>query len=206
MMGMNDATKNFLHALKARPDVVGVILFGSWARGNNMPGSDVDLVIILTEGYQRTIEERDGQVFEIIYTTKDGALDYWKTHKDDAANLWQVAKIVYDKDGSIETLKRSIQRVIDAGKDPINDKQLLQLRFDAEDQIHYAESVAKQDITTANFMLTNKVFILTELFFDMKQFWTPAPKQRLSEIAKQDDGFYQLLVRFYDGSSDFQKK
>jgi predicted nucleotidyltransferase len=67
---MNNDTINFIEELKSRPEVLGVILFGSWARGNNRPDSDVDLVVILTDGYRRTVECRNKQAFEIIYTTK----------------------------------------------------------------------------------------------------------------------------------------
>ena len=97
---MNKATDSFLESLKQRKDVLGVIMFGSQARGNHRPDSDVDLVIILTEGFRRAIEYHDGQAFEIIYTTSTGALAYWESHIDDAAGLWAVAKILYDKDGT----------------------------------------------------------------------------------------------------------
>ena len=38
---MNQETQNFVEELKKKPDVLGVILFGSWARGNNRSDSDV---------------------------------------------------------------------------------------------------------------------------------------------------------------------
>jgi len=172
-------------------------MFGSWARGNNRPDSDVDLVVILTEGYRRTIEHRNGQPFEIIYTTEKGAFDYWESHKDDAAGLWAVAKILFDKDGTVERLKTEIKEVLDAGKKAIDEYQLGQFRFDAEDQLKYVESILASDPTTANLILTNKIFALTELFFDIRQIWTPAPKQRLIEIKKISPEFYSLLKEFY---------
>ena len=46
---MNNGTQEFIELLKRRPDIVGIILFGSWARGNNRLDSDVDLVVIVTE-------------------------------------------------------------------------------------------------------------------------------------------------------------
>jgi predicted nucleotidyltransferase len=33
---MNQETETFLEELKQKPEVLGVILFGSWARGNNI--------------------------------------------------------------------------------------------------------------------------------------------------------------------------
>lgn len=203
---MNTETQKFLEELKQRSDVLGVIMFGSWARGNNRPDSDVDLVIILTEGYRRTIEHRNGQPFEIIYTTEKGAFDYWESHKDDAAGLWEVAKILYDKDGTIERLKNKIKEVLDAGKKSIDEYQLGQFRFDSEDQLKYVEGVLASDPTTANLILTNKVFALTELFFDIRQIWTPAPKQRLAEIQKISPDFYSLLQKFYQEQISLKDK
>ena len=194
---MNEETKKFLEELKQRSDVLGVIMFGSWARGNNRPDSDVDLVVILTEGYRRTVEHRNGQPFEIIYTTGKGAFDYWEGHKDDAAGLWEVAKILYDKDGTIKELQTKIREVLDAGKKAIDEYQLGQFRFDSEDSLKYVGSILASDPTTANLILTNNIFALTELFFDIRQMWTPAPKQRLAEIQKIKPDFYSLLQQFY---------
>lgn len=194
---MNEATKKFLEELEQRTDVVGVIMFGSWARGNNRPDSDVDLVVILTEGYRRTVEHRNGQAFEIIYITEKDALAYWESHKDDAAGLWAVAKILFDKDGAIERLKIKTKEVLSIGKKPIDEYLLEQFRFDIEDSLKYVESIFINDPTTANLILTNKISGLTEFFFDIRQIWTPAPKQRLAEIQKINTDFYDLLQQFY---------
>lgn len=43
------ALKKFAKVLKARKEVEEVVLFGSFLRGNVVPGSDVDLLIILKE-------------------------------------------------------------------------------------------------------------------------------------------------------------
>lgn len=194
---MNNETKSFLEELKLRDDVLGVIMFGSWARGNNRTDSDVDLVIILKDGFRRTVEYRDKQAFEIIYTTEKGAFDFWGGHKDDAAGLWEVAKVLYDKDNTIERLQSKIKEVLDAGKKPIDEYQLGQFRFDADDQLKYVESIILKDPTTANLILSNKVFSLIELFFDIRLLWTPAPKQRLAKITELDAKLFELLEQFY---------
>lgn len=203
---MNEETKTFLEELKQRPDVLGVIMFGSWARGNNRPDSDVDLVVILTEGYRRTVEHRNGQAFEIIYTTEKGAFEYWESHKDDAAGLWVVAKILFDKDGTIERLKTKIKEILDNGKKAIDEYQLGQFRFDAEDSLKYVESILANDPITANLILSNKIFSLTELFFDIRQVWTPAPKQRLAKIKEISPELHSLLEQFYRDAISTKEK
>lgn len=203
---MNKQTEKFIEELKLRSDVLGVIMFGSWARGNNRLDSDVDLVVITTKGYRRTVEYKNGQTFEIIYTTEKGALDYWESHRDDAVGLWAAAKILFDKDGTIERIKANITEVLKAGKKPIDEFQLKQFHFDAEDTLKYVENRLISDPASANFILTNKVFALTELFFDIRQIWTPAPKQRLEEIHKISPVLYTLLNEFYKQQSDLKDK
>lgn len=198
---MNHNTEIFVEELKQNPDVIGVIMFGSWARGNNRSDSDIDLVVIIKEGYRRTVEYRDAQAFEIIYTTEKAAFEYWEGHKDDAAGLWAVAKILFDKDGTIERLKIKTKEILDAGKKPIEEYQLGQFRFDAEDQLKCVENILVSDPATANLILTNKIFGLTELFFDIRQMWIPAPKQRLAEIQISSSDFYELLQQFYQEST-----
>ncbi len=167
---MNKDTQEFIEGLKSRPDILGIILFGSWARGNNRLDSDVDLVVIL---------------------------EFWESHKDDCAGLWEVAKVLYDKDRTIERLQTKVEEMLRAGKKPYDTWQLGQVRFDVEDQLGYVEHELSNDPVTANFILYNKVFALTEVFFDLRQQWTPAPKQRLSKIKNVSMEFYALLEQFY---------
>ena len=92
---MNNDTQEFIEELKSRPGILGIILFGSWARGNNRLDSDVDLVVIVTEGFKRSVEYHKNQAFEIIYTTEELVFEFWESHKDDCVSLWEVAKVLY---------------------------------------------------------------------------------------------------------------
>lgn len=203
---MNKITQEFLNELKNKPEVVGIILFGSWARGNNRIDSDVDLLVILTDGYRRIVEYKDGQAFEIIYNTANGALDFWKSHKDDCANLWEVAKIIYDKDGTIENLKKKALEIIQEGKKLIDSYQMAQFRFSAEDELSSVDSLINSDITTANLVLQKTILSLTELFFDLRQLWTPAPKQRLAKIKENNPDLYNLISEFYSQENHLEDK
>jgi len=203
---MNQNILEFLEKLKKRSDVLGVILFGSYARGNNYPNSDVDLVIILTEGYLRTVEYQNEQAFEIIYTTEKEAFDYWESHKDDAAGLWEVAKILYDKDETVQKLRTKISKILDAGKEPITKLRLEHLVFDTKDSFKYITNIITNDPLSANLILTNKVFTLTELFFDIRQAWIPAPKQRIAKIKEISPKLYSLLEQFYQSQIPLEEK
>lgn len=203
---MNEITIKFVDELKARNDVVGVILFGSWARGNNRPTSDVDLLVILTEGYRRAVEYKDNQAFEIIYTTADSAFAFWEDNKNDCANLWSVAKVVFDKDGSVQNLKEKAEQMIKLGKKPINEYQLGQFQFSAEDEIRAVETMIESDPVTGNLVLSKTVLFLTELFFDIRQEWTPAPKQRITKIQEINPELYSALEKFYQDGTTLKNK
>src|SRR5687768_4882701 len=104
---MNSITLQFVEELQTNSNVIGIILFGSWARGNNRPDSDVDLLVILQDGFKRTVEYREEQAFEITYTTEQGAIEYWQSNPNDAVELWNVAKILFDRDGTVSRLQQA---------------------------------------------------------------------------------------------------
>ncbi|MBV7333131.1 nucleotidyltransferase domain-containing protein [Chloroflexi bacterium TSY] len=203
---MNAEIQSFAEELRQRSDVLGVILFGSWARGNNRPNSDADLVVILTEGYRRTVEYRNQQAFEIIYVTAQSALDFLAGNLDDCAEFWTIAKVLVDKDGTIQSLQKSAEKLLQAGKQPIDKFQLGQWRFDAEDHWRYLESILDTDPVTANMMLTNKVFGMTGAFFDVRCLWTPPPKQRLAILAELSPEFHALLRDFYQDGLEIKAR
>lgn len=207
MTELNKATLDFLENLKSRDDVLGVVLFGSWARGNQRPSSDVDLVVIVKEGYKRSVERLDGQVFEIIYVTAEGAKDYYKTDLDATQRFWKIAKILFDRDKSAEGVKQFAINLTSKGKKPLSDDTLRHFEFDAQDQISFAEDAHKNgDIATANLILSIKMAALTEIYFDTIKEWRPAPKQVLSEIKSRDSELHGYFVQFFADGITFDEK
>lgn len=204
---LNEATLKFIENLKNQENVQGIVLFGSWARGNQRANSDVDLLIIVNKGYKRTAEYLDGQAFEIIYTTVQGAKDYYKTDLDATQRFWKIAKILFDRDGSAEDVKQFAINLTSEGKKPLGDDTLRHFEFDAQDQISFAKDTHNNgDIATANLILSIKMAALTEIYFDTIQEWRPAPKQALSEIKNINSELYDLFKRFYSDDITFDEK
>jgi hypothetical protein len=203
---MNKATTDFVNELQNDQNVIGIILFGSWARGNHREDSDVDLVVLLNEGYKRAIEVKDEQVFEIIYTTPSSALTYWEDHRDDCFGLWSVAKILHSKNEIVEDLQKKVTAMLELGKPAISEAQKEQTFFDKKDKLKYIKSIYPEDATTANLMLFSTASELSELFFDLRLKWTPAPKQRLQQIEEIDTTFSNLLRNFYAESTSTQRR
>lgn len=198
---LNAIAQQYIEELQTDSNVLGIILFGSWARGNNRPDSDVDLLVIVQDGFKRTVEYRAGWAFEITYTTEQGAIEYWESNPNDAIELWRVAKILFDRDGTVARLKRAGDKIREKGKSPLSSEQYDHHKFDVYDQLKAIEDLAQSDPSTARLLLSLKVFQLTELFFDIRQIWTPPPKQRLGIIHDINQDLYDLIVRYYDQQS-----
>jgi hypothetical protein len=179
---VNAATLAFVEELKQQPDVLGVILFGSWARGNARPRSDVDLVVIVREGFFRGVEVRGEQAFEIIRVTEAAAFEFWESHRHDAAGLWEVAKILHDADGTMARLEARARALLADGSTPMGAAQLAHARFDAEDLLRHVEDIVEEDPATASMLLARLVERLTEVVFESRGVWIVPPKQRLARI------------------------
>ena len=207
MTDLNTATLTFVENLKNRDDVLGVVLFGSWARGNQRANSDVDLLIILKDGYKRSVEYLDGQAFEIIYTTVQGAKDYYKTDLDATHRFWKIAKVLFDRDNAVADIKQFAAELTEKGKKPLGDDTLRHFAFDAQDQVRFAKDNHESgNVATANLILTSKMAALAEIYFDTIGKWRPAPKQLFGEIKDIDSGLYDLFVKFYADDATFDEK
>ena len=198
---MNTTTEQFIAELRENPEVLGILLFGSWARGNHREDSDVDLIVIVEHGFHRIVEKRANQAFEIIFTSEGDAVSFWHANRDDAAELWRTARILFDRDGTMQRLQRVGTEIISQGKAPLPAEQLAHIRFDINDQLKAIEAFANTDPLTARLLLSTKMLQLTELYFDVRQLWTPPPKQRPAVIKETDSRFYDLIAKYYETPS-----
>ena len=178
---MQEKLDKFLEQLQNKNNILAVILFGSYARGNNRPDSDIDLVVIIKEGYKRAVEYLEGQAFEIFYVTEKGATDYWENNKSDGVSLWENAQVLFDRDGTGQRLKEYGERLKIEKRAAMSDEEIAHSRFDVEDTLHAIEEMARRDSSAASFLLHKKIGILMETYFDLHQEWIPAPKQRRSK-------------------------
>ena len=199
---MNAAAQEYVDELTARPEVSAVILFGSQARGDTRPNSDVDLVVLVPSGYRRAVDQRDGQAFELMFLSEDVARGYFHQNLDTAAEFWASAQILFERDGSASRLRAEMQKVLAAGKPPLDEGTLTSSRFNSEDQLRAVEGLAAHDAVTAAAMLHNKVLELTGYYFDVRQRWTPSLKHRVPAIAEADPELHSRLTAFYAANFD----
>ena len=198
---MNTHIQHYSEELQRAPNVLGIILFGSWGRGNNRLDSDVDLLVIGTDGFQRTIDYYAGQAFESTYTTEQGAIDYWQANPDEAVEFWRVAQVLFDRDGTVVRLQQVGLAIKEKGKPALTPEHYRHAKFDSEDQLKAIEALATSDQVSARLLLSLNLFKLTELFFDVRQWWTPPPKQRLAQIKAINPDLFDLIQRYQEEQS-----
>ena len=66
------AVHRFLTLIEDRYDIAGVILYGSRARGTNVPDSDADLAVLLQGEHQHfvTVMDMAGTAFDVMLETE----------------------------------------------------------------------------------------------------------------------------------------
>ena len=183
--------------LGEREDVRGVALFGSRARGSARPDSDVDLYVLVEEGFWRDVGTRDGTNVEFVYSSADESREYWRARPEAFVKMWDEAQILIDKDGTLEELRREARDLAERGKAPLDQRAIGHRRFHAEDQLRAIRALRRSDAATASLVLHRLVEALSGFFFDLRREWTPAPKERLREMRKHDAAIARAFDSVY---------
>lgn len=197
-LGVNDAIQAFVDELITKPEVCGIGLFGSQARGTARVGSDADLLVLVEQpGFVMECTERDGQEFELVRIGEATAIQYFTDNRDAAADAWPTAKILYDPQGRLGLIRDHALALVAEGKPPVAEARLEYLRLSAADQIRAAARLAATDVAAARMVLYDKVVDLTSLYFDVRQMWSPHLKRRMASIGELDREFHDLLAHFF---------
>lgn len=200
-----DKLNSFLEELKVDPKVHSIILFGSQARGDARPESDIDLIVVCDET-KRGVEERNGQMFELVYVSESDAVQYYNAHKDGCVRTWESAKILFDRDGSAGRLQEVARRIKDAGKEKLSEEAVQHAKFDAVDLMCALTAKCANDETTALFLLYGKIPGLVEAYYGVRGLWVPAPKHILRVLKENDATLYGLVADVYrTGMSTHEK-
>jgi hypothetical protein len=99
--------RSIIEAATHDNDVVGVFLMGSLARGDALPGTDLDLLLILAAGRRRPFrrEVRDGVLVECDYLDVPSARLDLDTHPMRVYGYLD-GTVLHDPHGELELLKR----------------------------------------------------------------------------------------------------
>src|SRR6476646_8303894 len=180
---MNEAIQRFVDELAADPAVRGIILFGSHGRGNARADSDVDLWILgARDQFEMGFAERDAQKFELRRWSEAVAIRYAMDNRDQAADFWQVAEILYDPDGAAARVRDHAAEMLADGKPRMDEARRAWSRWASEDRLDAAAALAADDPSAARMVLHERVIDLTATYFDVRGEWTPPTRRRPARI------------------------
>ena len=144
-MDKKEIVERFVQKLEGDANVLCVIVFGSYARGDSDPESDIDLAVILRDGFKRCVEYYEKQAFEITYTTEDKAKKYWNENMQDAVNLWVVGKVLYDRDGTGKRLAAFGCALCQTQPPEVSQETRQHLMFDIDDSLRAIARLMSKD-------------------------------------------------------------
>ena len=204
---LNDAIRAFADELAADPEVRGVGLFGSHARGTAGPDSDADLVVLVEQpGFVMGCAVRGEQEFELVRLSEATAISYFTGNRDHAADVWPTFKILYDPDGGLGRVPDVARALVAEGKPALDAARVEWMRFASADRLRAAARLAETDVTSARMVLHERVLDLTAMYFDVRRLWTPPMKRRLSAISDRDPRLHALLVSFFGTAGPFDEQ
>lgn len=183
--------------LSARPEVLGVALFGSMARGDARPDSDLDVYVLVDEGSWRDIETRDGKHYEFVYSSAEASKAFWNANPNDCVQLWTDARILLDPQGKLSEFRDEALRLRDEGPPRLDARAVRHRRFDAEDQLRAIQALQQSDAATSALVLDRLVEGLSEVYFALNGQWVPLPKERLKRIREAAPDLGRAFDSFY---------
>ncbi|MBI2030786.1 nucleotidyltransferase domain-containing protein [Candidatus Kaiserbacteria bacterium] len=104
-MELPQEVQAFIDNESHKQDVLGVALFGSWARGDNRPDSDIDLFILTTDREQRAIEKVGMFNIEMVCTSEDLARKFAFKRTDPPMQAWEITHKQFDIEDAVRAAR-----------------------------------------------------------------------------------------------------
>lgn len=198
---MTEGVRAFIDDLAARPETLGVAIFGSYARGDARPDADIDVFVLVTDGVWRDVESRDGLTFELLFASEREARDFYAQNPDDCVSTWGEAHIVSDRSGRMDALREYAALLVGTGRKKATAGDVLHRKYEAGDKLRAARLLATEDYPTAYMALHDLAARIIETHFAKEGAWSPPPKQRLTSLRRGWPDLGALFDEFYSQTS-----
>ncbi|MBI9015619.1 MAG: nucleotidyltransferase domain-containing protein [Clostridiales bacterium] len=169
--------------LKDQSNVIGVILFGSFANGTNHNYSDIDLFAIgHNENHRTECFNQDGVQIQIIWRSpdifKEKIMKRTRTYP-----ISKSCKILYDKTGEVDEFVN--QSVIQSEEGPLKlstQERLIRIA-DLSIEFDTIKGIIEQgDIASGILLINDLVMTGIDLYYDLMGAFLVSPKKQLSDL------------------------
>ncbi len=186
---MEDLFSKVVADLQEKYNAHTVILYGSRARGDHTPSSDIDIVCFV-EGATPSQDARD---FEGLY------LDAWvySSESMSASNddLLRVADgyCLYDLEGHGAAFLQQLKQRIEQGSKKLSASEINHLKQWVYKMLERAKSSEIESLYRRYWLAVD----LLQIYFDLRGQWYFGPKKSLAWLKEHDSVGYQLFSKVY---------
>jgi hypothetical protein len=182
--------------LATRPDLVGLVFFGSAARGEAGPGSDLDL-------YAVTADDASGSVGRTVAgvptETSFASLAQWtaqvRAERPTIVHAFATGQALFDRtQGTLATLCREAHVLWERGPSPLSSTALLRFRFHLTDFLRDLEGMPEHSATTA-LMASTGVRLALEAQCALDRAWMPPLRRALALLQPRRPDLVALIER-----------
>ena len=187
------ALKEFLKKYEEDDDVIGALLCGSYATGNQNEYSDIDVYLVLKDNvtyFLRGNSESNSFLIEYFMNTKEGIKDFmekeFNNFKHSTTNMFAYGKIIYDLDGSVKELQDLALEYIDR---PFKNISLSKLDinnyhvWDLLDELKISLKEERLDFNKIYYMLLNDIYDIYAEYLGIQKL----PKTKIYKILTDED-------------------
>lgn len=186
--------KKIKHLVKD-PEVKGIAIFGSVARGDYDAHSDIELKVIDKEIKKSKVSliREEGVDFNIHFSPsvnfKKRKKVKWRI-KPPFAESW----IVIDETGELKELKQFDQKVSKRGREPLEEGEKSSLQHRLIELIRECKRF-RNDPVTFFLLLSEFVVNALKLYYALNQIWWPGPKKVMRDIEDRDPDIASLIKK-----------
>lgn len=162
------ALKEFLKNYEDNDDVIGAILCGSYATGNNNEYSDIDVQLVLKDTCNYSshgVTESNSYLIEYFINPVSKIKEYmeenYKRNKQTTQNMFGYGKIIYDLEDEVKKLQDLALEYIDKPFETITSKELDLYNYRIWDFFDELKALKKEENPSFNliyYKLLDKVY------------------------------------------------
>ncbi len=172
--------------LTARPDVVGVLFFGSASRGETRPGSDVDLYAITAQDSRGHLGRSiAGVPVEVSFGSVAQMTTQVRQERATVVHAFATGELLLDRTNgalpALPALRDEARALWARGPSPMSPDAVLSFRFHLTDMVRDLGAMPDRSPATA-LAASECIRVAIDAFCGAEQLWRPPPRTALTVL------------------------
>lgn len=195
-----NALNKFVEKYKNDPNVVGIIVSGSFIHSIPDKNSDIDTYIILNDSHTRERGNTfiDGVEIEYFINPIKQIREYFRTETGSkapcTAHMFANSKIIYKKGNTVDALIKEAKNIISKPESEMSKLEVQFVRYFIDDiQKDLEDTYLKKDKFAFNMTANELIAKCIETFYRIKRKQKEKTKRLKEQLKKLDNNFEKLI-------------